>query len=70
MLSIPLDASTKLGEVRQAANKAACFLSFFQASSYTMGMPLLMETPHRYLLNFNTFPSRNCAINRIFATNK
>ena len=29
MLSIPLDASTKLGEVRQGANKAACFLSFF-----------------------------------------
>lgn len=36
MLSIPLDASTKLGDVRQGANKATCFLSFFQAhrSSY------------------------------------
>ena len=31
MLSIPLDASTKLGDVRQGANKATYFLSFFQA---------------------------------------
>ena len=30
MPSIPLDASTKLGDVRQEANKATCFLSFFQ----------------------------------------
>jgi hypothetical protein len=31
ILSILLDASTKLGDVHQGANKATRFLSFFQA---------------------------------------
>ena len=70
MLSILLDASTKLGDIHQGANKATCFLSFFQAHRSSIDMRRLSEASHTQRLNFNIFPSRNCAINRIFATNK
>ena len=46
MPSISLDASTKLGEVRQGANKATYFLSFFKRITHPIGIRRLNEAAH------------------------